>query len=1037
MTKALRYTDAADLLAGERRQASSIIDRLAGAALLAVAGAAGVVAGPAAGAAVAGLLDAKNEAVRLGSRLTDKLSPRLRGRDRYDRTELLTAAHSVIVITAFFSVLDDKRLRLPFDAAALELSRDEQLMMAADPGRQVTAESLAARLLAADVPAPAPHRSYEDNREAVRAFYAQLAGQLCVFASGLSLWDRLTETQRAGARTALRDRLVGPAVADYEFRYRRLCTEFPEFFVWSTINDQQATRFKLAEIRTSLQGMEELLRSTDHASAHPDLQRDLARLYQADLGRPLTETSTLEAKTGPRVPLLGDAYVNPGCRVRAAGPFDRPSEDAWWEAAESIADVQWFLGGHLTSLSAITAPLVILGQPGSGKSVLTRVLAARLAAGQFLPIRVELRRVQADAPLQHQIEEAVFQTTGDRVNWPDLSRGAAGALPVLLLDGFDELLQSAGINRSDYLEQIAEFQRRELELDRPVAVIVTSRTMVADRARFPAGSVALRLEPFTDVQVRSWLDTWNDLNIDYFDRTGLLPLAPEAALRHRALSAQPLLLMMLALYDAEGNALQEQAADMREADLYEQLLRKFTYREVSREVTDVTSAAFRRAMELELTRLSVVACAMFNRNRQTIHEDELDLDLTAILDGADTDHPTPAQNIVGRFFFVHESQATVDDGRLRTYEFLHATFGEYLVARFVVRALRTYRDDLAAAEERPTPGAPADDGLLFALLSFTPLTMRTPVMTFLRELLATTDGRDELRRALLLLFREAHFTRPERGFGRYEPLRLPAPARHAAYSANLLLLLTVLDGTVSTADLFPGTGAAAVGQWRSHSHLWRSQFSPEAWFGVLSSLSVRRRGLGDERELHVMSGAKKGVPPADLAWSFAITDGADASINRDSFDDVLWQSWFLADQHGDVLGNVSEPIAKLFPELFRVLRHGDDRLVSGAHELVRLWLSGAEDARELTDAYARCLHTADAVRSKDYLVFLLRRLRNDDRRMSTRSVAGLLEIVLDVEWADADVFVLADKIADDKYRDQPHAELVDPARRIRTRLPRR
>jgi hypothetical protein len=54
---------------------------------------------------------------------------------------------------------------------------------------------------------------------------------------------------------------------------------------------------------------------------------------------------------------------------------------------------------------------------------------------------------------------------------------------MVMLDGFDELLQATGVSQSDYLEKVAEFQRREADQGRPVAALVTSRTAVADRAR--------------------------------------------------------------------------------------------------------------------------------------------------------------------------------------------------------------------------------------------------------------------------------------------------------------------------------------------------------------------------------------------------------------------------------------------------------------------------------------------------------------------------------------------------------------------------
>jgi hypothetical protein len=135
--------------------------------------------------------------------------------------------------------------------------------------------------------------------------------------------------------------------------------------------------------------------------------------------------------------------------------------------------------------------LVVLGQPGSGKSVLTKVIAAQLPESDFLVIRIELRNVPMDTSIQAQVEGALYHLLGEQVSWPDLCRGAGGALPVVILDGFDELLQVTGMNRADYLEQVRLFQQREEELGRPVAVLVTSRTVVADRVRFVLDRVVL------------------------------------------------------------------------------------------------------------------------------------------------------------------------------------------------------------------------------------------------------------------------------------------------------------------------------------------------------------------------------------------------------------------------------------------------------------------------------------------------------------------------------------------------------------------
>src|SRR6185369_9423680 len=108
--------------------------------------------------------------------------------------------------------------------------------------------------------------------------------------------------------------------------------------------------------------------------------------------------------------------------------------------------------GYLTSPRAARLPLVVLGEPGSGKSKLAEVLAARLPEHDFFPILVQLRDVAAESMIQEQIEQAIFQGPGKHVSWHDQLEAADGALPVVLLDGLDELIQATAMNRYDYLE---------------------------------------------------------------------------------------------------------------------------------------------------------------------------------------------------------------------------------------------------------------------------------------------------------------------------------------------------------------------------------------------------------------------------------------------------------------------------------------------------------------------------------------------------------------------------------------------------------
>ncbi|WP_159399715.1 hypothetical protein [Streptomyces alboflavus] len=184
-----------------------------------------------------------------------------------------------------------------------------------------------------------------------------------------------------------------------------------------------------------------------------------------------------------------------------------------------------------------------------------RILAARLPAAGFLPVRVALRDVRADDEVQDQIEQAIREATGSGPPGPTWCARRARPSLSSCSTASTKLLQTTGVHQNDFLVRVARFQEREAEQGRPVLAVVTSRTAVADRARYPPGTVALRLEPFQEEHIRLWIEQWNLTNAMNFQAMGLPPLTWAAVAPHRALAGQPLLLTMLALYQAAGNDL--------------------------------------------------------------------------------------------------------------------------------------------------------------------------------------------------------------------------------------------------------------------------------------------------------------------------------------------------------------------------------------------------------------------------------------------------------------------------------------------------
>ncbi|MGW4059594.1 NACHT domain-containing protein [Amycolatopsis sp. NPDC004747] len=954
MARGLCFRDAVRLLGGADNRTVAALDKLAGGALL-VAAAAGVDF-------ALGLFDPKAEFARLTGDLASGLRDRLSGLGRAERSHRLTAAHAVAVLAAFFEVLSE--IELPRD---LRLDRADQLRVALDsPPVARRLDRLLAAVVADDIPIPAPHRPHEAVLESLGHYYGQLATRTRDFLAGLAGWDRLDETERARLELRLAE-LRSRAVTRYEAHFRRLATEFPEFAFWAGLLDHQATRAAVNDLGAGLAGLERALAAL---APTPPVAHPLRLAHRDALDRPMI--SIRDVPDGLHIPALGEAYVTPRFRVAEAGVSDQIASERWWSDRKVRADLPAFLAGHLTAPHATLAPLLVLGQPGAGKSILTQVLAARLATAEYLVVRVVLREVQVEADLQSHLEEAVRNATGEDLTWPALAREAAGALPVVLLDGFDELLQATGASQSDYLERVAEFQRREAALGRPVVVLVTSRTAVADRARPVGGMIVVRLEPFDAGQVAQWLDVWNRANEPYFTANGLCPLTAEVVAPHADLAGQPLMLFMLALYDADDNSLQHHDVALGQAELYEQLLGRFAAREVLKSGGGLTAAGFHQATEQELLRLSVAAFAMFNRTRQWVTEAELDADLAALLTAPQRPTAelratlTAAQLMFGRFYFIHETQAVQDDRRLRTYEFLHATFGEYLVGRLVTEELRDLTAAARAMGHRGRPGV-LDDSFLHALLSFAPLVMRETTVSFIGERLATVAETDRavLRELLLSLARQALQARHTDAFAGYRPRPATQPERHAAYSVNLTILLVLVSGRLSVDELFPDA-AEPVDAWRRLTLLWRSQLPGEGWKALIHRFTVERAWQGERRTAFVVpsEAASPGWEP-DTYWTYGRYWPGHPTRPVEPYQRLGWyegtfgylrnQGRFQCEADDDVVVHALDPFHPGLSAAVFTFHHGGvlPRPVSGAHALIALWLAATSpgDAETVTWAF--------------------------------------------------------------------------------------
>ncbi|WP_427892940.1 NACHT domain-containing protein [Kribbella sp. GL6] len=837
------FQGAIDLLDPDRRT-RSVLDKVFGTALFAGTATAAATGGPIAGmtaAAWLALADPKNEAVSLLTPLVSKVTQLLRDTKTADQLQLIAAAHTVTVVSSFF---DSVSAVLGEAYRQLELTDAEKNRLIAEAPAEPD------RLLDVAVPLSSPRLGLDENIDQhLRPYYQRLSTRCRDFFTGLEAWGRITTP--SGWPSTIVDHSVGL----YRSRMLELAPSEP-FALWLTLNEIAATRHearRLAEAQTTALGdLQELLSVAVTGTQVPGntYRRQLTRVAQEVLDEPLLR-SRLQTVASPTV---RDGFVEPAFRHAVAEERSRPTDEDWWSEQPEYSSLVDFLAGYLASPSGTLLPLLLLGHPGAGKSLLTEVLAAQLPAESFVVVRIPLRSVNPDDDLPTQIDKElrrVLQRPGaDLDSLREECAPCAGCrlddVPcthqsrlVVLLDGFDELIQATGMSQSAYLTKIATFMKRERTLHRPTAVVVTSRTVVADRAEIPPGTRMIKLLEFDTPRIEAWLTAWNAAHAAVPDFAPLDVAALTASQEVADLARQPLLLLMLAVYLAELGTGTLGPTELTQSELYERILDRFISRQVTEKAAPGQDADEQGLLRRQQRRrLQYAAFGMFNRGRQHISDAELDADLAALEPTSDAaprgQALSAADRVLGEFMFVHNARA--DREQLNAYEFLHATFGEFLVAELVVQLLTQLMRHRELEAALPHPGG-LDDQLLRRLLSHQPLSTRQPILDFVCEL-----GRrlpEEQQAALFattadLLQRE--LTRPDLGDHLYTPVPYD-PVRHrACYTANLTLLRVDLDyAPVPVKSL---VGPLAHERWRPLVHLWRAGMDVAAWFTVMETLGV-------------------------------------------------------------------------------------------------------------------------------------------------------------------------------------------------------
>lgn len=623
---------------------------------------------------------------------------------KYEHAQI---AQVLIVFAAYF---DSMKLYLPDEERKIKISSKEKQILTDNSISQYinliednlskSAEQTAKDIFEYNLSIPDPVENLKDYLEQLKKFYEILNKEFLKFYEKLSFFDEMKEEKREHFLTIIRE-LPAKAVENYEKQYYQLAVNFNDFFVWTNIEEHKKLQKKLDV------GFGEIARLiSDYCEKNSDSKakntlEQYRKKYNSYVETPLVDVSEMDFYSTHEMvfPNKSQIFVPQSFRALTYKNNIHLEDRKTWEMCDERDDIGKFVSDILRHSVIGSLPLLILGHPGAGKSLLCNMLAARILHHEYHVIIVKLRDTVAEQTVPQQINQQIERDFSNGCKWSDIAESGLEKPILIIFDGYDELLQASGRTYSDYLQKIVEFQKQQKDIYGIfVKCIVTSRITLIDKALISNNSPIIMLSDFDDKRVKQWCQIWNEKNKDYFIQVNLEEFEIDSSSKVSELSKQPLLLLMLALYDSNDNALKRNK-DLNETQLYDNLIREFISREKRKddEFRSLQPNEQQRIINDEMIKISIAALGMYNRKILYIRSNELEKDLQFILQENNTDNDlknselSESDKLLGSFFFIHKSNSTDVVNRERVsnaaYEFLHNTFGEFLTANFIVNEL--------------------------------------------------------------------------------------------------------------------------------------------------------------------------------------------------------------------------------------------------------------------------------------------------------------------------------------------------------------
>ncbi len=367
-----------------------------------------------------------------------------------------------------------------------------------------------------------------------------------------------------------------------------------------------------------------------------------------------------------------------------------------------VVDIEKELLEWINRTDSADAIRIISGGPGSGKSSIAKIIAARLADKQIIKILyVPLYQIDPSKPLISSIQDFVRES--GILPYNPLDRRVSKSRLLIIFDGLDELTESGETTIAvarRFIENIQNMLARQNLKKLLLNVILSGRTVIIQSTKgayFKADQIISLLPYYISYSERDdYFDPNKLLKVDqrhkwwklYGEFTGYLYNdMPKDISNNIAdeLTSQPLLNYLVSISYTRGK-LDFKSKKINRNNIYYDLLTAVHERQYAghplRPIQILEQKQFIRVLE-------EIALSVWHGNGRTSTLNEIRqhcdrYDMLSILEAFQEGVEEGIMRILIAFYFRVKKRYNLGDP---IFEFTHKTFMEYLVARRIVREL--------------------------------------------------------------------------------------------------------------------------------------------------------------------------------------------------------------------------------------------------------------------------------------------------------------------------------------------------------------